>query len=301
MRLRVTIDIFSGRPNPTWIVGSDQAASILREIVLHRSVIGSPPPGSARLGYRSVILELLQDQPPLEYDLPAAFSIAGGTSTNEAKAIELAQNLIDKAPFEDPDVGATRGDLSAGAAQRARVFFAGQIGNVQSSLIAPFSDADTMPVDTMLPNLSPYETAPFTPEFWNAPSHIAHNNCYAYAANRRTDTFPQPGRSSGREVISFSAEEIVEAARSDGAVRAADKVDPSEAPRYLAALFVWPGRDYHWYRLHSDRSWGHKPGPGPAGVLDNAGTLIRDPRLCSRGSYTDFCGFYLFPRSCTMR
>jgi hypothetical protein len=43
MILRATIDIFSGRPNLSWIIRGDQCASILREIALHRAVIGIPP------------------------------------------------------------------------------------------------------------------------------------------------------------------------------------------------------------------------------------------------------------------
>ncbi len=299
--LRVTIDIFSGRPNPSWIVGGDQSASILREIALHRSTIGDPAKQMTKLGYRGVILELIQDHMPTEYNLPHVLSIACGTSGHEAKGIEIAQKLIDRAPFEDPNVGALPVGADAAAVKGAREFFVGQIASVNSPVVTTTSQADQLPAETMLPVLSPHETTPFAPEFWNAPSQVTRNNCYAYATNRRTDTFPQPGRASGRAAASFSFEEIAEAAMSDGAVSAADKVDPSEAPRYLAALFVWSGRDYHWYRLHSDRSWGHKPGPAPARIVDNAGTWIRDPRVCSCADYSDFCGFFLIPRNCTIR
>jgi hypothetical protein len=248
--LRVTIDIFSGRPNPSWVISADRSVSILREIALYRSVIGDPSREPIKLGYRSLLLELLQDQTTVEYSLPHTFSIACGTSANEAMAIEIGQKLIDEAPFEDPKVGAIGGDVDPRAAQHARAFFAEQIANVHSRLVTTFSEAGEIPVESMLPALSTYETAPFAPEFWNAPSHIARNNCYAYAVNRRTDSFPQPGRSCRREAASFSAGEIAEAAMSDGARSAADKVDASEAPRYLAALFVWPDHDYHWYRMH---------------------------------------------------
>jgi hypothetical protein len=299
--LRVTIDIFSGRPNPSWVVSDDESVSILREIALHCSVAGNPSRDSIRLGFRRMILEPLQDQAPAESSLPHAFSIADGTSANEAKAIEIAQKLIDKAPFENPAVGAIWGEADRGAAQRARAFFAGQIVKIRSPSVTTSLEWDEIPPQTMLPALSAYETAPFAPEFWNAPAHVARNNCYAYASNRRTDSFPQPGRSSGRGAASLSAGEIAEGAMSDGAVSAMDDVDSSEAPRYLAALFVWPDRDYHWYRLHSDNSWGHKPGPWPARMLDDTGMSIRDPRVCSRGDYSDFCGFFLFPKNCTVK
>jgi hypothetical protein len=99
---------------------------------------------------------------------------------------------------------------------------------------ATISEAGEFPPEATLPTLSSdYETAPFTPDFWNA----------------------QPGRSTQREAASFTAGEIAEAAMSDGAVSATDTVDGGGAPRYLAALFIWPGHDYHWYRLHADGSW----------------------------------------------
>jgi hypothetical protein len=255
------------------------------------------------LGYRCVTLDLLQDHMSAEYSLPHTFSIACGTSANEAKAVEIAERLIDKAPFEEPEVGALSGDSSPGAARRLREFFAGQIANVRAPHVtATISEAGELPPEAMLPTLSSdYETAPFTPDFWNEPAHLSKNNCYAYAANRRTDTFPQPGRSTQREAASFTAGEIAEAAMSDGVVSADDTVDASDAPRYLAALFIWPGRDYHWYRLHADRPWGHKPGPKLAETRDCAGMWIRDPRVCSRGDYADFCGFFLMPKSCTLK
>ncbi|MGH7120398.1 MAG: hypothetical protein ACREFP_15645 [Acetobacteraceae bacterium] len=70
------------------------------------------------------MLQLLQDQAPAEYDLPHAFSIACGTSANEAKAIEIAGELIDRALFADSAAGATARDAAPRAAERARAFFA---------------------------------------------------------------------------------------------------------------------------------------------------------------------------------
>ena len=299
--LRVTLDIFSGRPNPSWVIGGGLAASILREIALHRSIISDLSKHTTRLGYRRVSLELLEGEAPQGYNLPPLFSIADGRSGHEAKGVEIAQKLIDMAPIEDPSVGAVRGRADTATVADARAFFARQVASALRPPVMTRSQADKRPPETMLPTVSAYETAPFAAEFWNDPLHVSRNNSYAYAANRRTDTFPQLGRASGREAASFTFEDVVEAAHSDGLVGAAAEVDAIEAPRHLVALFVWPGRDYHWYRLHADGSWGHKPGPIPARTVDNTGTRILDPRICSRAEYSDFCGFFLIPNSAKIR
>ena len=57
------------------------------------------------------------------------------------------------------------------------------------------------------------------------------------------------------------------------------------------ALVIWPGVDFHFYRLDSDNLWSHKPGRTPARKTDNSGDLITDPRRADRGSYVLFAGF----------
>ena len=143
-----------------------------------------------------------------------------------------------------------------------------------------------------------FETLPYDPGFWNDPAHIRRNNCYAYATNRRTDTFPQPGRASGRPMTAMTCAEATAASLSDGAHAVNDCFAESERPRLLVALVIWPGADgdYHWYRKHPD-FWGHKPGETPATNVDGSGKIITDPEACDRGPYTDFCGYFLIPKS----
>ena len=299
--LRVTIDIFSGRPNPTWIVGADQSAPILREIALHPGIVVDSSHEIGGLGYRRVILDQLDGRMVQEYGLPRAFAIADAATDCDTKGIEIAQKLIDGAALQGSSVGGPTGGGDAIMTADTRKFFSCQIGRATRPATMMPAPADEVPPETMLPSLSSYETTPFEADHWNDPTHIRCNNCYAYAANRRTDTFAQPGRASGREPASFTFEEIMEAAVNDGAVDAANGANATEAPRYLVALFIWPGHDYHWYRLHSDGSWGHKPGTKPVRTVDNVGTSILDPRVCSRADYSDFCGFLIIPKQCRIR
>ena len=66
----------------------------------------------------------------------------------------------------------------------------------------------------------------------------------------------------------------------------------SEKPRWLTALVIAPGWDYHWYRLHLEKFWGHKPGGTKATNLDDSRKVIYNPETADRGSYTQFCGYY---------
>lgn len=43
------------------------------------------------------------------------------------------------------------------------------------------------------------------------------------------------------------------------------------------------GTDYHWYRLHDNKLWSHKPGSTAATNKDWNGNLISDPRKAAMG------------------
>ena len=127
-------------------------------------------------------------------------------------------------------------------------------------------------------------------DFWNADTyHRLNNNCYNYAANYRTDTFAQPGRRSGQTFTSFSCSNVGSAVLRDGwsnSCRTSNNLS--------IYLVIWPGQDFHFYRLCSNGRWCHKPGQTPATNRDQSGNYISDPRTCNRGNYTDACssGYY---------
>src|SRR5439155_21692689 len=56
----------------------------------------------------------------------------------------------------------------------------------------------------------------YTPGFWNRPAVQAHNNCYNYAMNYRSDTFAQPGRISGHMYTALTCANVGTAANWDG-------------------------------------------------------------------------------------
>jgi hypothetical protein len=110
--------------------------------------------------------------------------------------------------------------------------------------------------------------------------------------NRRTDTRAQPGRATGCYPYPMACDAVTKAALCDGARKRYNCFPETEAPRNLIAMVVWPGNDYHWYRLHSEGFWGHKPGGTAAKNTDNCNKVIYNPETCCRYPYTLFCGYF---------
>ncbi len=140
----------------------------------------------------------------------------------------------------------------------------------------------------------------YEPSVWNDANGVQYNNnCYNYGCDIITNTYAQPGRASG---ISISQSDcycdgpqgaVWDAAKADGLV----PVDCDEGCGcrncwHKVALTMWPGVDYHWYRLDRNGRWSHKVGGSPATNLDNSGNIIIDPRTADRGNYRVFCGCF---------
>ncbi|MEP7332670.1 MAG: hypothetical protein ABI692_11310 [Terracoccus sp.] len=136
--------------------------------------------------------------------------------------------------------------------------------------------------------------------FWNAAAYQPYNNCYNFASNWRTNTFAQPGRGSGTMFSQLTVTDIKAAAARDGWVYSC-----SANNSLVAALVIWPGTDYHWYRrtvnLSSATCWSHKPGATAAKHTDNSGRQITAPSTCNRGNYTTYGGFMYVPQSAATR
>lgn len=144
----------------------------------------------------------------------------------------------------------------------------------------------------------PPSTSTYEPHLWNNRTFVQRrNNCYNYASNIITNTFAQPGRAN-RHNITRNPVELYGDSVYYGVLL--DGLTPVPAPTQclpnaglnLIALVIWPGRDYHFYRLDDNGFFSHKAGRSPARNVDNSNNLILDPRTCDRGPYTVFKGFF---------
>jgi hypothetical protein len=288
--LRVTIDAFSGQPNPSYQLRDAEARELLRDVSRRRSAITDAAEGFNGLGFRGVVVESLTDDlaEDVGRDLPAAFRVGGGTAMDEANGLDLAERLV-------------RGLLVAEYLEEPTRIDEPVLQRVLDLLGAPRSAGLPSTPDGPAPEQAApgddtcrIERSTFNPGFWNAAGTIGSNNCYNYASNWRTNTFAQPGRGAGQIYSSLSCPAVTAAALADGCQRRFVCFPDAEKPRRLVALVVWPGSDYHWYRIHSaaEGFWGHKPGSTAARNLDNSGRVITNPETCDRGPYTQFCGYF---------
>jgi hypothetical protein len=301
------VDIFSGRPNPRWVIDGREAKSILKMMASKRDIVSRIDreyKGYEDLGYRGIYVGLLSDDLALEYDLPHHFMILNGAASQGSKDLEIGTRLV-RSMIKYPLHGEEK-TRKPSRAQLSKLIEKEMVKKVKQKA-AKISHQPTIedredlkPVRRKTRSMKKMakaccyiELCSFNPSFWNNCKTIKqNNNCYNYGTNRRTDTFAQPGRASGYYPYSMSCNPVKNAALSDGAHVRYDCFPGSEAPRYLMAMVVWPGTDYHWYRKHCEGFWGHKPGSTNAKNTDNNGNVIYDPSTCARGGYTDFCGYF---------
>lgn len=293
--LRVTVDLYSGKPNPCWKVPADVARRVLREAGLNRSAVALPGDVPIRLGYRSTLVDVLDSRLSQENGLPSRFALAYPGSPNFSKGMELAEAL-----FATATTTALMPFLPL-MPLLLPLLVRRQIEDALRALARRVARAISSQTPGSSITACAFERLSFNPGFWNGAGHIKDNNCYAYATNKRTDTFPQPGRQAGAPITTLDCADTGRAARADGVRNADDCLPDSEKPRLLVALVIWPGEDYHWYRLHSEGFWGHKPGETPAVNVDNSGAVVLNPETCDRGPYTDFCRYMLVPNSIVVR
>jgi hypothetical protein len=316
--LAVTIDTFSGRPNPSRILEDVEATELLRELDRNRGAFGTRNLVAPRMGFRGLTVEFIADGLARRHDLPQVIHLATGNSANEGKAREIAEKLIKSMTGKKgrytvhrdhvevtprvethliEQLHAMSGPRSDKTATDAGVHLFG-VGCLWAyEMLSLERKGEPIGGQQKTP-LCHFEVRAFEPEFWNEPSRVLHNNCYNYATNRRTDSYAQPGRGNNSYIRTRDCAGVSDAALADGLRRRGDCCGDDEKPRWLVALALdLIGEDFHWYRLHEEGFWGHKLADYPASNLDSAGRVIYNPMHCDRGVYTEFCGYFYVPKS----
>ncbi|HZI02702.1 MAG TPA: hypothetical protein VEZ71_01705 [Archangium sp.] len=294
MAIQVTMHVFSGRPDPTWILDSRQTDDLMDIIRAANTPTNTKALGAfGNLGYRGFSVE---GTLPLDF---GAQSRSFSLFTNEGVLDHGAsfpsylesQPTIEKYLLDTgikhlhPDVASV----------------------VQNSLTQPPSPQSFSPQmfnapATQCPTSVAADAPVYDPGKWNIPSVQPYNNCYAYANDQITNTFPQPGRATGKPITGLSCGGVQPSAVSDGLRATSGFNTPlASGEGWYAALVIWPGQDYHWYRQDTVGCWSHKPGQTAARNTDNRGRPIADPATAARGPYTDFCTYMVTNRRVTIR
>jgi hypothetical protein len=283
MPVRITIDIFSGRPNPVVELDGKEAKDVLERLKPTTALAGDEAEKAATpiLGYRGLVVEQAGTAGDSK-DLPARFRVSSGRLTGKG----LAHNASDT-DFETFFFG------SKGPGKKAK-----DTKNLQSLIKTEVARAVEIKEQLVLttvpfPIVIACTCGPlYEPAWWNdGGQKQLNNNCYNYATNYRTDTFAQPGRAAGAMYTALTCASVLPAAVKDALedTPAANNKCPAEG--HLVALVIAPGIDFHWYRKGRNGYWTHKPGGTQVTNLDNSGHLITDPRTANRGMYTAFCTF----------
>jgi hypothetical protein len=286
MGIRLTLDVFSGRPNPTVEIGDDEADDLLARFEPSRILRDDPLlPASMPLGYRGVEVELTGATATRIRDsatMPWSFRVAGGDLFGRGLAHRAADDQVE-AHLLAPDGPFARAGLEPELAA-ALPHLAADFARIRAR---PLPDST---IHTLLSAASEHAPLPDL-GWWNASVRRPHNNCYNYSCNYRTDTFAQPGLAAGDIYHAITGPEVRMAAVRDQLVNSPNANNRFPEEGHLVALVIAPGWDYHWYRKCRSGRWTHKPGGTSATELDNSGHVITDPRTADRGPYTEFTTF----------
>jgi hypothetical protein len=300
---RVTVDVFSGRPNPSWIVTDEaEGQAFLKGIAEIPDAITKPDSGFGGLGYRGVEIELFGDEDSSDLKLPASFVFANAAGPNLERAADLAARLIsnmtkyEKIVLPEHQLTPIDGRIQEFVLEQLKVFVRNPPKR-PGPVIKPKRLLRRTVHDQRCDQCQ-YEISRFNPSFWNSDSNVRrNNNCYNYARNWRTNTFAQPGRAHGCYPYPMQSNDVSNAALCDGLKKRCDCLPETEYPRRHVALVIAPSIDYHWYREQIGGFWGHKPGQTEAKNTDNSGNLITNPETCDRGMYTVFSGYFYAGKS----
>jgi hypothetical protein len=283
MTLKLTLDAFSGRPNPSVDLTPQEAADLVARLgpVTAAPAAGAALAQPAKLGYRGIVIEQTGQ---VSANLPQRFRLSGNQVIGPTGVLKTVDAAIEQS-------------LLGNAALLAR---AGVPAAVASALVAQSAAHAhaAAPSTSATPGPLTCRCAPlYEPAWWSdlasGGSRQINNNCYNYACDIRTDTFAQPGHAANAMYTAETCPALRVAAQADmlTEIKLTTITCPPEG--HLIALVIWPNVDFHFYRMNRDGLWSHKPGGMPVTNVDNSNKLIPDPRAADRGPYVNFCEFMI--------
>jgi len=285
MPITLTVDVFSGRPNPTVVVSGPEEEELLERLRPEGKVDAEEVAHLAepRLGYRGVVVDIEGKRPR---GVPPSLRVVNGVALTGKKPFRVADD-----GFEDFICG-SEGPLRPihGREEELPRLLREELHRAFEEMV----DWERIR-EKLKPRVEPgCQCAPlYEPAWWNVPAIQPYNNCYNYGTNIRTNTFAQPGKAAGAQYGSLSCSAVRTAALADDLIDAPKANNKCPEKGHLVAMVIWPEVDYHWYRKGETGYWSHKPGSTAVTDRDSSGALIPDPRTANRGPYTDFCTFMI--------
>lgn len=282
MKLRITIDVFSGRENPVIELSDRDSKAALERLLPERRLKRAEAITPVNtLGYRGMLIEQVSGG---TRKLPRQFRIINGSLFGD----DLKHRSADE-EFEEYIYGSKTIIRRARMGKDFDKYLKREVRRYRRQA------KDYKHKKPKWPQKRRCICAPlYEPAWWNDSGQRQYNNnCYNYATNYRSDTYAQPGRAAGGQYTALTCAAVRPAAELDELIRYTKKNISCPKDGHLVALVVAPQWDFHWYRMGHNRKWTHKPGWGEVTHLDNSGDAISDPRTADRGPYTKFCGFMI--------
>jgi hypothetical protein len=164
MATTVTLHVFSGCPNPTWILSPDEESQLEEKLrSLSRPSSSKPPGTTGGLGYRGFSITR------------SAEGAHGPLFVDDA---EIEEWLLERAPAE----------VDAGLRQYISESMRGASTMPSARLDAP----DRTPAPRIAADAPDWD-----PVTWDRPDIMPNYNCYNYANNDRTHRAAYPGGGGG--------------------------------------------------------------------------------------------------------
>ena len=269
MTYHVRMQIFSGNPDPEWILDENESGLFRERLLAQPEMMSGLDENEPGLGYRGYeVTQLNEDEESgAAPALPRVFRIRAGMGR------ETEGFLLGSSDRAGSGVDGGLREFAAGAIAAAS---AARSGNVSPQMGFGMSCGVN------------YLTSSTDFSFWNDARYVSQNNCYAFGSNYRSNTFPQPGRRALASYDTKHAAGLAAGLRADGW---GDVCRSSPARNLSVAAVIWPGYDFHFYRKCANGLWCHKPGHMPARNTDESGRTIPNPEYCNRGGYTQFVGY----------
>ena len=308
--LEVELDIFSGMPNPTWILSKTQEGTLYELLSAETRQISPLVKEDEQygLGYRGLIVRRIKtddgkwDQAmsgrrtpfPNEFRVgrtkpkkdSAADWLVKTAARQDARLDDEIMELVKKGVVVVPR---TKGPSDPSAKIDPKLV---EKAEVAADVPYKLTSKDH---ETWWACGSNYFSA--NASYFNDPAHVTRNNCYCFASNHMPDIrYAKPGVRGGHPAPSITCTGCIEGLRADG------WRDGCQPTGLTIVMVMWPNHDYHFYRLVTGGPywwWGHKPGGTPAKYTDDCGHAIYQfqgqgyaPNNICRGPYTDFCGYF---------
>lgn len=317
----VELDVYSGVDNPRWVLDEKQESELLDRVVA--DPLQMSPTASSEvsfgLGYRGMILRQIKNDGPWAraklsngLALPNEFRV-GVKRMDQAKSTEWLLKTSEKAASGvDNEVNDVLREVASGGLSVVlsdQVMHDPEVGEPSSSADTSTTNSDLERAPIALDKTDASDKSEILGSTWwacnsnyfcanasyfNLDAYRLRNNCYCFAANHLANVRgARPGRRARRpDVNPINGQNIVQGLYADG------WRDGCQPRGLTIACVIWPGRDYHFFRLVTGGRawwWGHKPGATKAVYSDNSGRALANglsPRNCNRGPYTQFWGFF---------